>query len=101
MDSGKLPQECAVPVPYPHYSSAICLQTKWVLKRLDAALRDVGSALDHAAKAQVFLTDFADFAAFDEVWREHFKLPPARSVVKTSGLPVDGAKIAIEVYAAA
>jgi enamine deaminase RidA (YjgF/YER057c/UK114 family) len=101
MDSGKLPQECAVPVPYPHYSSAIRLQTEWVLKRLDAALRDVGSALDHAAKAQVFLTDLADFAAFDEVWREHFKLPPARSVVKTSGLPVDGAKIAIEVYAAA
>ena len=89
-----------MPLPYPHYSSAIRLQTEWVLKRLDIALRDVGSSLDHVAKAQVFLTDLADFAVFDEVWREHFKVAPARSVVRTSGLPVDGARIAIEVYAA-
>lgn len=99
-DTGHLPPECIVPSPYPHYSSAIRLQTEWVLKRLDIALRDVGSSLDHVAKAQVFLTDLADFAVFDEVWREHFKVAPARSVVRTSGLPVDGARIAIEVYAA-
>lgn len=99
-DTGKLPAECVVPAPYPHYSSAIRLQTEWVLKRLDAALREVGSDLEHVAKAQVFLSDLADFAVFDDVWREHFKVPPARSVVKTSGLPVDGARIAIEVYAA-
>ena len=66
--------------------------------RLDIASRDVGSSLDHVAKAQVFPTDLADFAVFDEVWREHFKVAPARSVVRTSGLPVDGARIAIEVY---
>ena len=99
-DTGKLPAECVVPAPYPHYSSAIRLQTEWVLKRLDTALREVGSDLAHVAKAQVFLTDLADFAVFDDVWRENFKVPPARSVVKSSGLPVDGARVSIEVYAA-
>lgn len=99
MDNGKLPPESVVHPAYPHYSSAITLQTEWVLARLDAALRSVGSDLAHIAKAQVFLTDLNDFALFDEVWRRHFPTPPARSVVKTSGLSVEGARIAIEVVA--
>lgn len=98
-DTGNLPRECIVPKPYPHYSSAIRLQTEWVLTRLDAALREVGSDLEHIAKAQIFLTDLSDFATFDQVWREHFKVAPARSVVKASGFPVEGARIAIEAYA--
>ena len=98
-DNGALPPECAVHPAYPHYSSAIKLQTEWVLARLDAALRAVGSDLKHIAKAQVFLTDLNDFTMFDEVWRAHFPTPPARSVVQTSGFAVPGAKVAIEVIA--
>lgn len=99
-DTGKFPPECVVPAPYPHYSSAIRLQTEWILKRLATALAEVGSDLEHVAKAQIFLTDLSDFAVFDEVWRENFKVPPALSVVQTSGLPLEGARVAIEVYAA-
>lgn len=99
-DTGTLPDECVVSPAYPHYSSAIRLQTEWVLKRIDAALRSVGSDLSHVAKAQVFLTDLSDFAQFDEVWKTYFPTAPARSVVKASPLPVGGAVIAIEVYAA-
>ncbi|NWA40465.1 hypothetical protein HX871_03750 [Pseudomonas reactans] len=98
-DTGELPAECVVHEAYPYYSSAISLQTEWVLQRLDAALREVGSDLAHIAKAQVFLTDLSDFALFDAVWRKHFQTPPARSVVKASPLPVEGARIAIEVIA--
>lgn len=100
-DTGELPAECAVHPAYPHYSSAIALQTRWVLKRLEAALQSVGSDLSRVAKAQVFLTDLADFAEFEEVWRAHFPTPPARSVVKTSGLPTPGARIAVEAIALA
>ncbi|MGJ7543102.1 RidA family protein [Variovorax sp. LT1R16] len=98
-DTGALPLECEVHTAYPHYSSAIKLQTEWVLARLDAALREVGSDLRHVAKAQVFLTDLSDFAMFDEVWRVHFPTPPARSVVLASGFSVSGARVAIEVIA--
>ncbi|VVN56827.1 Putative aminoacrylate peracid reductase RutC [Pseudomonas fluorescens] len=98
-DTGELPTECIVHEAYPYYSSAITLQTEWVLRRLDAALREVASDLAHVAKAQIFLTDLSDFALFDSVWRKHFQTPPARSVVKASPLPVEGARIAIEVIA--
>lgn len=100
-DTGELPPECTVHAAYPHYTSGIQLQTEWVLARLDAALRSVGSDLAHVAKAQVFLTDLDDFVIFDDVWRSHFPTAPARSVVKASPLPVAGAKIAVEVVAVA
>lgn len=100
-DTGSLPPECVVPAAYPHYSSAIQLQTNWVLDRLDAALKSVGSDLAHVAKAQVFLTDLNDFTEFDQVWRSRFANAPARSVVKASPLPVPDARIAVEVIAAA
>ena len=100
-DSGEMPPECVVHAAYPHYASSIQLQTEWVLARLDAALRKVGSDLAHVAKAQVFLTDLNDFAIFDDVWRAHFQTAPARSVVKASPLPVPGARIAVEVIALA
>ncbi|MBY5502442.1 RidA family protein [Rhizobium leguminosarum] len=99
-DTGTLPKECNVHPAYPHYSSAISLQTTWVLDRLEAALKSVGSDLAHVAKAQVFLTELSDFAEFDQVWRDRFASAPARSVVKASPLPVAGAKIAVEVIAA-
>ncbi len=50
-------------------------------------------------KAQVFLTDLNDFAAFDEVWREFFKVPPPRTTVGTSGLLVKDTLIEIDLIA--
>jgi reactive intermediate/imine deaminase len=47
-------------------------------------------------KAQVFLTDLNDFNAFDEVWKEFFKVPPARTTIGTSGLLVAGSLIEID-----
>ncbi len=86
---------------YPHYSSAIKLQTEDVIKRLRSILETAGSNLERLVKAQVFLTDLSDFEIFDQLWRNHFSVAPARSVVKTSGLPLRGARIAIEAVALA
>jgi reactive intermediate/imine deaminase len=47
-------------------------------------------------KAQVFLTDLDDFAAFDQVWREYFKVPPPRTTVGTTGLLVKDTLIEID-----
>jgi enamine deaminase RidA (YjgF/YER057c/UK114 family) len=98
-DSGKLPAQCVVHPAYPHYSSAIQLQTDWVLDRLAEALESVGSSLAYVAKAQIFLTDFHDFPQFEQTWRRRFPKAPARSVVKSSPLPVEEARIAVEVIA--
>jgi enamine deaminase RidA (YjgF/YER057c/UK114 family) len=34
------------------------------------------------------MTDLKNFAAFDEVWKEFFKVPPPRKTVGTTGLLV-------------
>ena len=50
-------------------------------------------------KAQVFLTDLNDFAAFDEVWRRCFKVPPPRTTVGTTGLLVKDTLVEIDLVA--
>ena len=42
------------------------------------------------------MTDLADFNAFDEVWKEYFKVPPARTTIGTSGLLVAGTLVEID-----
>ena len=50
-------------------------------------------------KAQVFLTDLDDFAAFDEVWRRCFKVPPPRTTIGTTGLFVKDTLVEIDLVA--
>jgi 2-iminobutanoate/2-iminopropanoate deaminase len=50
-------------------------------------------------KVNVWLTDAADFAAFNQAYRERFDEPfPARSLV-ISGLVAKGAKVEVEAIA--
>jgi enamine deaminase RidA (YjgF/YER057c/UK114 family) len=81
---------------FPYYGVDIKLQTDYILKNLQRTFAAAGSSLDHVVKAQVFLTDLADFAGFDEVWKQHFKTPPARSTIGTGGLLIKGAPIEID-----
>ena len=81
---------------FPYYGSDIKLQTHYVLGNLKKTFEAAGSSLDHVVKAQVFMTDLANFNAFDEVWREYFKVPPARTTVGTTGLLVPGTLVEID-----
>ena len=45
------------------------------------------------------MTDLKNFAAFDEVWKEFFKVPPPRTTVGTSGLLVKDALVEIDLIA--
>jgi 2-iminobutanoate/2-iminopropanoate deaminase len=52
-------------------------------------------------KTTVFLTDFGDFAAMNEVYARYVTdVPPARATIEVSALP-SGAKIEIEAIALA
>jgi 2-iminobutanoate/2-iminopropanoate deaminase len=54
------------------------------------------------AKCTVFLTDAANFAAMNQVYREFFPTdPPARSTVAVAALVVPNSLIEIECIAAA
>jgi len=74
-------------------------QTLRVLKNLDAVLREAGTGWDRVVKTTVFLTDLADFAAFNGLYEKHLNgAKPARSTVQVAALP-RGAKVEIELIA--
>ena len=75
-------------------------QTEQVFANLAAILAEAGAGLDRLVKTTVFLADFGDFAAMNEVYARHVgDSPPARSTVEVSALP-SGAKVEIEAIAA-
>lgn len=74
----------------------IAEQTERVMQNLQAVLAEAGVSFDHVAKTTCFLTDLADFDAFNEVYGKYFPVnPPARSCVQVVALP-KGVKIEIE-----
>ena len=93
--SGVAPEARRNPA-FPYYGSDIKLQTHYVLGNLRKTFEAAGSSLDHVVKAQVFMTDLGNFNAFDEVWRDYFKVPPARTTIGTTGLLVPGTLVEID-----
>lgn len=66
-------------------------QARQVLTNLQHVLEAAGTSLDRVVKTTVFLTDMANFAAMNAVYKEFFPAnPPARSTVAVAGLPKGG-----------
>src|SRR4029079_18676643 len=86
---------------FPYYGSDIKRQTRYILENLKGTFQAAGGSLDAVLKAQVFMTDLNDFNGFDEVWKEYFKVPPARTTVGTSGLLVQGTLVEIDLIGVA
>jgi len=62
-------------------------QAQRAMQNLKAVLEAGGSSLDEVLKTTCFLTDMADFAAFNEVYAGYFPgRRPARSTVQVSAL---------------
>ncbi len=79
--------------------AGIAEQTEQVMQNLRAILEEAGSGLDRLVKTTVFLQNFDDFAAMNEVYASHVgDSPPARSTVEVSKLP-SGALVEIEAVA--
>ena len=94
-----VPTEARKHPNFPFYGSDIKLQTAYILNNLKQTFEAAGSSLDNVVKAQVFMTDLMNFAGFDEVWKEFFKVPPPRTTVGTSGLLVKDALVEIDLIA--
>ena len=65
---------------------------------LEAVLASEGLGFENVIKTTCFLSDMANFAAFNEVYAEYFVGKPARSCVAVRDLP-KGALVEIEVIA--
>jgi 2-iminobutanoate/2-iminopropanoate deaminase len=74
-------------------------QTEQAMKNVAAILDAAGSSLANVLKASIFLVDFGDFPAMNDVYARHVGPDfPARATVQIAGLP-SGALVEIEVVA--
>ena len=76
----------------------VCAQTEQVCKNLSEVLKAAGSDLENVIKTTCFLSDIADFAAFNEVYAKYFTGCPVRSCVAVKALP-QGALVEVEAIA--
>ena len=79
-------------------AQGITAQSEQVMKNLEAVLTAAGSSFEKAVKTTCFLSDMADFAAFNEVYAKYFTEKPARSCVAVKSLP-KGVLVEVEVIA--
>jgi 2-iminobutanoate/2-iminopropanoate deaminase len=80
-------------------SGGAAAEARQALANVEAVLGDCGATLADVAKASVFVTDLADFAAINEVYGEAFgDHRPARTTVQVAALPAGGS-VEIEVWA--
>ncbi len=73
-------------------------QTEQVCKNVAALLKAAGSSINNVVKTTCFLSDIANFAAFNGVYAKYFTSCPARSCVAVKDIP-KGALVEIEVIA--
>ena len=75
-------------------------ETRAMLDSVGQLLGAVGLGYADVVKCTVYLLDFADFPAFNEVYREYFPTdPPTRATVGVTALAADY-RVEIEVLAA-
>jgi 2-iminobutanoate/2-iminopropanoate deaminase len=74
-------------------------ETRQALNNIREVLRAAGMDLKDAASVTVYITNFADFARFNAVYREYFPSdPPARATVQVAALN-DGAHVELQMIA--
>ena len=82
--SGQIPLD---PVSGEIVGADIREQAVRICENLKAVLEEAGATFENVVKTTCFLSDMADFAAFNEVYAEYFVSKPARSCVAVKALP--------------
>ncbi|MEM9224008.1 MAG: Rid family hydrolase [Pseudomonadota bacterium] len=77
-------------------------QTKIVMENLQSVLSEAGYGFNDAVRATVFITDMANYGAFNEIYGTYWgegEMPPARAAVEVGALPggKPGAPVLVEV----
>ena len=92
--SGQIPLDASGNI----VEGGITEQTKQVIQNISAVLEAAGLDFTKVVKTSCFLTDLANFAAFNEIYAQYFTDKPARSTFQVSALP-RGALVEIEIVA--
>lgn len=70
--------------------ATVAEQAEQACQNIEAVLAAAGLSMQNVVKTTCFLTDMADFAAFNEVYAKHFVSKPARSCFAVKALPAGG-----------
>ncbi len=81
-------------------AKGITEQAEQVMQNLKNVLEAAGVTFENAVKTTCFLSDMADFAAFNEVYAKYFTSKPTRSCVAVKALPKN-VLVEVEVIAVA
>src|SRR6266496_4369063 len=73
-------------------------ETRFLMDQIQAVLETAGLSMHNICKTTIFITDFEQYAAMNDVYKEYFETYPARSTVKVAGLLLD-ARVEIEAIA--
>jgi reactive intermediate/imine deaminase len=74
-------------------------QTEQTMENIKLTLDAAGATMDDVVKTTIYLTDVANYAGMNEVYRRYFtNAPPARATLLT-GLVVEGLLVEIEAIA--
>ena len=77
----------------------ITAQSEQVFANINAILTEAGYSFADVVKSTVFITDIADFAAMNEVYKKYYQTEcPARSAFAVKALPL-GSLVEIETIA--
>ncbi|MEJ3576895.1 RidA family protein [Pseudomonas fragi] len=76
-------------------------QSECTLQALKLALEKAGSSMSRVLQLTIYLTDMADRAAFNEVYKRYFAQPwPVRAAVGVAELAVAGMRVEVTAMAA-
>jgi enamine deaminase RidA (YjgF/YER057c/UK114 family) len=76
-------------------------QSECTLQALKVALEGAGSSMSRVMHLTIYLTDMADRAAFNEVYKRFFAKPwPVRAAVGVAALAVEGMRVEVTAMAA-
>lgn len=79
----------------------VTAQSECTLQVLKVALERAGSSMDRVMHLTIYLTDMADRAAFNEVYKRFFAKPwPVRAAVGVASLAVEGMRVEVTAMAA-
>ena len=63
-------------------------EARAVFDNVKTAVTDAGGGLDDVVSVRAYLTDFANFAEFNQAWSEYFpENPPTRTTVQAGLVP--------------
>ena len=76
------------------------VETRQVLRNLDAVLLQAGATRADVVKATVYLTDMNEFSKMNQIYAEYFEgsAPPARACIQAAALP-RGVRVEIDFIA--